>query len=152
MLNMLIAADFWNDWVFWVVAGCSVITAAAVIIMIVFAYRASRKPGGKSAQTIKVKDGIRYSTDTLIETGNQINVTHNTGDFMLARGKTYVARQHGKNGDLLPGQYTLLTTSKGEQKFNIRLGGFVREYSHGDAIVIPDGESITCTSHSVVLR
>jgi len=149
LLTNFFAADFWTDWVFWVVAGCSMVTVTAVILMVVFAFRANKKPGGKEAQKIKVADGVRYSVDKQIEIGKAVNVTHNAGDFALAKGRTYTAR---KGGGLMPGQYTLLTTAKGEDTFNIRLGGFVREYRHGDAIVIPDGGSITCTSHSVVLR
>ena len=141
-----------TDWVFWVVLGSVAVALLAVILIIVFALRANKKTAGKTAQKITIKDGVRYSEDKTIEVGKSVNVTHNQGDFALVKGKTYTARKGGKNGDLLPGQYTVLTSARGEDKFNIRLGGFMREYTHGDAIIIPDGESISCTSHSVILR
>jgi hypothetical protein len=63
---------------------------------------------------------------------------------------TYTAR---KNGPLLPGQYTVLSSSENEAKFNIRIGGgYVREYAHGGAIVLGENQTIVCTSHTVLLR
>ena len=148
MTNLVGAAE---PWFFWVI-GCGAVAVIAVIIMIVVAIRANKKSGGKTAQKTKTIKGVRYSEDNQIAVGNALNVTHNPGDFMLAKGQSYTARKGAKKGELLPGQYTLLTTAKGEGKFNIRLGGLMREYAHGDAIIIPDGGTVTCTSHSVVLR
>jgi len=139
-----------EPWVIAVIVVCSVLVVGFIVWLV--ARKANQRPGGKKAQKIKVINGVRYSEENLIQIGESLNVTHNVGDFMLARGKTYTARKGAPKGELLPGQYTLLASAKGEDKFNIRLGGLVREYKHGDAIVIPDGESITCTSHSVVLR
>jgi len=146
--NLLGAVEPWV----YIVIGSAAAAVIAVIVMIIIAFKANKKPGGKTAQKIKTIGGVRYSEDNQIEIGKSLNVTHNVGDIMLARGQTYTARKGGKKGDLLPGQYTLLAGAKGEDRFNIRLGVLVREYRHGDAVVIPDGESITCTSHSVVLR
>jgi len=57
-----------------------------------------------------------------------------------------------KGGALMPGKYTALSAHGGADTFNIRIGGFVREYKHGDELVIADGEEITAVSHTVVLR
>ena len=52
----------------------------------------------------------------------------------------------------MPGKYTVLSSSDGADSFNIRAGGFVREYKHGDSIVIAEGDEVTAVSHTVVLR
>lgn len=57
-----------------------------------------------------------------------------------------------KNGELPPGTYTVLATSDGTAAFKLRLGGLVREYKHGDTVVLGDGESICAVSCSVILR
>ena len=141
-----------EDYVFWIIVACGAVTVLAVVLIIVFAAKANkRKPGGRKAPKTKTVKRVRYShKDEYIEIGNSVNVTHNRGDIAIAKGKIYTARR--KRGDILPGQYTVLTTAKAEDKFNIRLGGFMREYSHGDTIVIPEGETIICTSHSILLR
>jgi len=147
--NLLGAVE---PWVFWVVGGSAGAVIIAVVLMIAFALKANKKPGGKTAQKTKIVDGVRYTDDKFVEIGKSVNVTHNVGDFMLARGQTYIARKGAKNGGIFPGHYTVLSGAKGEDKFNIRIGDIMREYSHGDAIALPEGESITCTSHSIVLR
>ena len=137
--------------VFWIIVACAAVTVLAVVLIIIFALKANKKSGGGKAPKIKVKNRVRYSKNgEYIEIGNNVNVTHNQGDIAIAKGKSYTAGK--KRGDLLPGKYTVLTTAQGEDKFMIRLGKFAREYAHGDTIVIPEGETIIATSHSVLLR
>ena len=52
----------------------------------------------------------------------------------------------------MPGQYTVLAGADGAEAFNVRVGGFVREFRHGDTIVLADGDEITAVSHTIVLR
>lgn len=55
-------------------------------------------------------------------------------------------------GKIIPGKYTVLTGSENTDKFNLRIGGIVREYSHAEDIVLADGEEICAVSHAVILR
>ena len=91
-----------------------------------------------------VVDGVRYAEEPSVK-----KVSHREGDYVLAVDKTVKAE---KDGELLPGQYTVLSGADGVDAFNVRVGGFVRELHHGDTIVLGDGEEITAVSHTAVLR
>ncbi len=98
---------------------------------------------------VKIKKGVRYSTDERIEKNNEANITYNQKDFILEINKEYVV---GEDKKLLPGTYTVLASNEENTKFNLRIGGVVREYTHGQKIVLSKGETITAVSHIVILR
>ena len=104
---------------------------------------------GTYADGVKIIDGVRYSKDDSIETDGAAKITHRKGDFLLESGKTYTAV---KNGSLLPGSYTVLASSDSAVSFKLRIGGYVRNYSHGDTIVLADGDQICAVSCNVILR
>lgn len=68
---------------------------------------------------------------------------------MLAAGKTYRAK---KDGELLPGAYTVLAANDATHSFKLRVGGFVRNFVHGDALVLNENEEVCAVSVSVILR
>ena len=122
--------------------------AVVVLIMLIIILCMVAKMKGLKFGGIKIKKGVRYTKDEKITSGGEVNVTYNEKDIVLEAGKTYTI---GK-GKLMPGTYTVLATTDDGYKFNIRLGGVVREYSHGDKIVLGKGQEITPLSHSVILR
>ncbi len=130
-----------------VIAEGVVIVGLAVALII--AIKKNGRPGSK-ADNVRIIDGVRYTTDKL-EYGEdgQPAVTHRKGDILLERGKTYTVRLGGK---IIPGKYTVLTGSENTDKFNLRIGGIVREYGHAEDIVLADGEEICAVSHAVILR
>ena len=130
-----------------VIAEGVVIVGLAVALII--AIKKNGRPGSK-ADNVRIIDGVRYTTDKLEygEDGQPV-VTHRKGDILLERGKTYTVRLGGK---IIPGKYTVLTGSENTDKFNLRIGGIVREYSHAEDIVLADGEEICAVSHAVILR
>ena len=130
-----------------VIAEGVVIVGLAVALII--AIKKNGRPGSK-ADNVRIIDGVRYTTDKL-EYGEdgQPAVTHRKGDILLERGKTYTVRLGGK---IIPGKYTVLTGSENTDKFNLRIGGIAREYSHAEDIVLADGEEICAVSHAVILR
>lgn len=97
---------------------------------------------------VKVKNGVRYSTDEQPLVNGETNVTYNEKDIVLEVGHDYIVGQN----KLLPGTYTVLATNEKNTTFNIRVGGLVREYHHGDKIVVNSGDTITAVSHIVILR
>ncbi len=97
---------------------------------------------------VKVKKGVRYSTDERIEKNNEANITYNQKDIILDINIEYVVGE----GKMLPGTYTVLASNEDNTKFNLRIGGVVREYTHGQKIVLSKGETITSVSHVVILR
>ena len=145
MKNVLFAADT-------SVVLSVVLLAVAVVLLVLsvvfFALSRGKKNNTHADEVkeekIKVVDGVRYAEEPSVK-----KVSHREGDYVLTVGKTAKAE---KDGELLPGQYTVLSGAEGVHSFNVRVGGFVREFHHGDTIVLGDGEEITAVSHTVVLR
>ena len=119
-----------------------------VLIMLIVIICLSVKNKNLKFGGIKIKNGVRYTKDEMIEKNNEVNVTYNEKDIVLEVGKEYVV---GEN-KMLPGTYTVLATNDTNFKFNLRVGGLVREYEHGEKIVLSKGDTITAVSHSVILR
>ena len=94
-------------------------------------------------------DGVRYTKNTAIERAGEAAITHAEGDFVLATGKTYRAK---KGGELAPGAYTVLAANESAQAFKLRVGGYVRNFVHGDALVLHENEEICAVSVPVILR
>ena len=97
---------------------------------------------------VKIRKGVRYTTDERVEKNNEANITYNQKDIILEINKDYVVGE----GKMLPGTYTVLASNEENTKFNLRIGGVVREYTHGQKIVLSKGETITAVSHIVILR
>jgi len=142
--------------VFWVIISLAIVTFIAVIVIVILAVRFNRakKQGqnkNRKAPKVKVVKNVRYSAEeSHIENNNgAANVTHLGGDITLLQGKLYTARRNGK---LLPGKYTMLSTSEGQEQFNVRIGRYMRTYTHGDTIVLAENETIICHSHPIMLR
>ncbi len=137
-----------------VILVLAILLAAAVIagVVVFCKYRSlikRERAGEVRAQEVVVRDGQRYSRDPVTQRGGREVVSHAEGDFILAAGKTYRAQ---KGGELLPGTYTVLAASDAAHAFKIRTGGLVRNFVHGDVIVLKDGEEICAVSCSVILR
>ncbi len=130
-----------------VLLAVAVVLLVGAIVLFVLTKKAkstNRKTDEQKEEKIKVVDGVRYAEEPSVN-----KVSHREGDFVLTVGKSAKVE---KDGELLPGQYTVLSGVDGVNSFNVRIGGFVRELHHGDTIVLGDGEEITAVSHTVVLR
>lgn len=133
-----------------IVLGALVVgLAVAVIVLGVKLARKVDKTAAK-ADNVEIIGGVRFTTNKRERAADGgVAVTHREGDVMLERGVTYTARAGGK---LIPGKYTVLSNSEGTDAFNLRVGGFVREYKHASDLVLAEGEEICAVSHSVILR
>ncbi len=127
-----------------IIIGLAVAVVVLLITVIVLAIKNRQlKFGG-----IKIKNGVRYTKDERIEKDNETNVTYNEKDIVLEVNKEFVV---GEN-KFLPGTYTVLASNENNTKFNLRVGGIVREYTHGQKIVLAKGDTISAVSHIVILR
>ena len=124
------------------------LAAVAVVLLITVIVLARQNKLLKFGR-VKIKKGVRYTTDERVEKDNEANITYNQKDFILEINKEYVV---GETKKLLPGTYTVLASNEENTKFNLRIGGVVREYTHGQKIVLSKGETITAVSHNVILR
>lgn len=104
----------------------------------------------REVEDVIVKHGVRYTDDeTIVDKHGDMNVTFNKGDIVLKQNVTYHA---GKNLDFLPGKYTILSTKDNEDDFLVRIGTYVKNYKHGQTVVIAEGEEVTPTSTDIILR
>ena len=124
---------------------------AAGIIMVSIAYyrlKKAQREKGEYPDDVKIRKGVRYSTDEAAFTDGKENVRLTQKDFVLARGVVYVVE---KGGELMPGVYTVLKSLDAVGEFKIRVAGYVRTYKHGDKVVLHDGDEVEATSSDVIL-
>lgn len=131
-----------------IIVVLAAVLAVAVIAVIVLAVKLKgRREGG--ADRVNVVDGVRYSKDESLEKAGEANITHLQGDIVLKQGEAVKAV---KGGSPMPGTYTVLAVSEKTSSFKLRLGGYVRDYKHGDTVVLGEGDEICAVSGSVILR
>ena len=131
-----------------VLAGLFLIAAVAFAVLY-FREKEKTTGGERYADGVKVIGGVRYSKDAAIFEDGRGNITLRQGDFVLEQGKTYTAQ---KGGALLAGTYTVLAASGEDSPIKLRVGGLVRDFRHGDSLVLADGESVCAVSRTAILR
>lgn len=123
---------------------------ALILIAILVVSIAVKKNKKKAKLNLAETKDARYTYDLKTTDGEgDAKVSFTKGDFVLNPGVTYYV---GKGKDLKPGKYIILTSDNTTDKFNIRVGNYVREYSHNQEIVLADNSEITSVSHTVILR
>ena len=104
----------------------------------------------REVEDVEIIIGIRYTDDaTIVDKLGDMNVSYNKEDLILRQNQTYTTK---RAGDLKPGKYTILSARENEDAFNVRIGIYVKEYKHGQDIVLGEGEEITPVSTDVILR
>ena len=68
--------------------------------------------------------------------------------IVIAQGESVVV---GSEGRIPCGEYTM-ESCDGEEKFNVRIGRYVKEYENGTTIVLTEKQKITPVSTSIILR
>lgn len=134
----------------------AVVGAFFVIMFIVGAIRLAKKRkteaeiASREVDDVTMKKGVRYTDDmTIVTQDGDTNISFGKGDCVLKQNQTYVA---DRKGYVHPGKYTILATKEDEETFNVRIGVYVREYHHGQEIVLTEGEEITPVSTDIILR
>lgn len=103
----------------------------------------------RSVGNVNEKNGVRYTVDqTVVDENGDMNVSLSQKDIVLKQNETQTA---GIKNKLKPGKYTVLSSGD-DDKFNIRVGSLVKEYRHGQSIIIAEGENVTAVSGTVILR
>lgn len=135
-----------------IVLAVLLIVAAAAALVLWKKYAAQKRRSEESArfaEDVKVRGGVRYSEDAAVERDGAANISLKKGDILLPRGETRTAE---RGGEIMPGTYTVLATGENAAQFKLRVGGLVRTYSHGDTLVLAEGEEICAVSCAVILR
>ena len=123
--------------------------AAVVFACLYFREKGKNTAGEQYAEGVKISGGVRYSKDGAVFDNDGANISLQKGDFVLEKGQTYIAET---NGALLAGKYTVLAASRGSDPVKLRVGGIVRDFYHGDTVVLADGEEICSVSRTAILR
>lgn len=131
------------------------ICISVAFVLVVFAWTVSvikkkKKNRDRKVDEYEIIDGVRYTKhEEVLDESGQAKVSLKKGDHMLECGKEYIV---GKEGDLLPGKYTILTANENITSANIRIGGIVRDYKHFSSIVLTKGDKISPVSSNIILR
>ena len=133
-----------------------VIVAAIAIAIIIGLVNVARKAKIRAEQKtrevneVEIKHGVRYTPDaTIVDKQGNETVSYVKGDIVLKPKQTLVV---GKHADIQPGKWTVLASNEGETTFNIRIGQYVKEYKHGQELILVEGDEICPTSSTIILR
>lgn len=133
------------------------LVALVVILCIVIVCAKNKKLKNMSAKIaerevegVRIKHGVRFSKDaTIVSDKGDPNISYVQNDIILHPRKMVTV---SNKGPIKPGKWTVLSAYGNEDTFNIRIGLYVKEYKHGQEIVLADGDEICPTSTTIILR
>lgn len=135
---------------------CIILLGIIVLMFIVFAFinrkytKLLKSLSEREVDDVNIKKGVRYTVDQTVVTENgEMNVSFGKDDIVLSQNATEIV---GVKNRVKPGKYTVLSTKDEDDKFNLRIGAYVKEYAHNQKIVLADGQEITAVNCSVILR
>lgn len=142
------------EWLTYVLYGLLgvlvVVTGAVTIKKMVVKRKAKADSKSREAEEVVTKDGVRYTPDAeIVDKEGNMNLSYVKNDIILQPRKVVVV---DKKGQIKPGKYTVLSAYENEETFNIRIGLYVKEYKHGQEIVLVQGDEICPTSSTIILR
>jgi len=127
-----------------------IITGAVTIKKMVQKRKVRAISKSKEAEEVVVKNKVRYTPDAeIIDDKGEMNLSYVKNDIVLQPRKMVTV---DKKGMIKPGKYTVLSAYENEESFNIRIGLYVKEYKHGQEIVLVEGDEICPTSSTIILR
>ncbi|MBQ9790283.1 MAG: hypothetical protein IJW24_01660 [Clostridia bacterium] len=126
------------------------IASIVTIVTVVKEKKAKNKNKQKEVNTVEEIGGVRYTPDAnIVDDNGEMQVSYVKEDIVLQPRKMVAV---GKKSPIKPGKYTVLAAYSNEDTFNIRIGGFVKEYKHGQEVVLAEGDEICPTSTTIILR
>lgn len=135
---------------------CIVLGILCVLLIIAFCFinykysKTLRGMKGRSVEDVDIKGNVRYTINhTVVDEEGNVNVSLSSKDIILTPDKTEIV---GVKNRIKPGKYTILTSNENEQDFNIRIGKYVKTYSHNQSIVLSEGQEVTAINNVVILR
>lgn len=126
--------------------GAGISVALLIVLFILrFTKKGSKKTLSRDAEIVKdIKNAI--------DKENNDNTSQNVyeKDDVLVPAK--VEMKVGKGANILPGKYTILSTDENRLDLNIKIGGYVRVYSHGSEIILAEGDTIMPIAVGIILK
>ena len=126
------------------------ISSIVTIVNIVKARKEMKAKKGREVNVVEEKGGVRYTQDaTIVNEDGEATVSYVRNDILLQPRKVV---EVGKKSGIKPGKYTILSAYGNETSFNVRIGNYVKEYKHGQEVVLAEGDEICPTSTTIILR
>lgn len=130
----------------------AIIVIASIVTIVTMAKNRKQREKNKQleANPVEEKGGVRYTPDAqIVDENGEMSVSYIQNDIILQPRKMVAV---GKKGPIKPGKYTVLSAYGNEETFNIRIGQFVKEYTHGQEIILAENDEICPTSTTIILR
>ena len=135
---------------------CIILLGVCLLMGIVFCFinrkysKLLKSMSEREVDQVNIKKGVRYTEDqTVVDEDGNMNISFGQGDVVLQQNVTEVV---GPKNKVKPGKYTLLSSKDEDEKFNLRVGAYVKEYKHNQKIVLAEGQEITAVNCTVILR
>lgn len=135
---------------------CIILVGVCALLLIVFGFvnrkytKLLNSLKDREVDDVNIKKGVRYTVDqTVVDENGEMNVSFGQGDVVLNQGVTEIV---GVKNKVKPGKYTMLSAKDEDEKFNLRVGAYVKEYKHNQKIVLAEGQEITAVNCTVILR
>ena len=105
---------------------------------------------GREVDDVNIKGNVRYTINqTVLDEDGNATISLSTKDIVLSPDVTEVV---GTKNRIKPGKYTILASNENETDFHIRIGKYVKTYTHNQNIVLSEGQEITAINNVVILR
>lgn len=140
------------------IQGCLYGVVALVVILCIVlvsvksakAKKLRQEQEQREVDGVNVQRNVRYSTDaTIVDQDGEQNISYIKNDIILQPRKMVTV---SLKGPVKPGKWTVLSAYGNEDTFNVRIGLYVKEYKHGQEIVLAEGDEICPTSTTIILR
>ncbi|MBR4002912.1 MAG: hypothetical protein IKI95_02435 [Clostridia bacterium] len=135
---------------------CIILLGICLLLGIVFGFvnrkysKLLKSMSEREVDQVNIKKGVRYTEDqTVVDEDGNMNISFGQSDVVLQQNITEVV---GPKNKVKPGKYTLLSSKDEDEKFNLRVGAYVKEYKHNQKIVLAEGQEITAVNCTVILR
>jgi len=144
-----------NQTMDYVIGGA--IIAVIAIAMLVAAIQIYKNNNAKRLEEksrevddVVIKKGVRFTPKaTIVDQKGNDTVSYVKNDVIIKPRK---AIKVGKHSEVRPGKWTILASDEGATTFNVRIGNYVKEYRHGQEVVLAEGDEICPTSTTIILR
>lgn len=120
----------------------AIIAVAAIILIIVVVGGIKSLKGNKKEENITVTEN---KEEVVVE--SKVEEVQ-TMKVVIAQGESIIV---GSEGRIPCGEYTM-ESCDGEEKFNVRIGRYVKEYENGCKVVLTEKQKVTPVSASIILR
>ena len=133
-----------------ILAVVAFVLLIAVIVLSVKYHQQQKAIRARKASEVNEEKGVRYSVnETIVAENGEQEVSFLKQDIILKPRQLQLVT---KEGPILPGKYTVLSSNEHQTEINIRIDLQVKTLHHGDEIVLAEGQQVGATTTTIILR